>query len=47
MNARRYCALYVMHGIERQTAWFASRERALLALLVVRRRYGAACLYVD
>lgn len=46
MSASRFCVVYVRQGIEQQTAWFASRERALLALAIVRRRHPAI-LYRD
>ena len=43
----RTCVIYVKDGTECQSPWFACRARARLALAILRRRYGAAVLYVD
>lgn len=46
-TAYRFCVLYLRCGVEHRSAWFHSRDRALLALAVLQKRYGTCVLYVD
>lgn len=43
----RFCVIYTKDGRECQSPWIANRARAVNALDVLRRRYGAAVLYID
>ena len=44
----RFCIVYLVGGKERATPWLHSRERAALALEIVRRKYDAnAVIYRD
>lgn len=41
------CVFFVRNDVECATPWYSTRERAMHALRVIQRRYGAAVLYRD
>ena len=45
----RFLVLYLVNGRERRSPWFYSKERARMALALMRKRYGDrnAIIYVD
>lgn len=48
-TATRYCVLYVQDRREQATPWFSTRDRAQIALRIMRARHGcaSAIIYAD
>jgi hypothetical protein len=45
--APKYCVIYDVGREQHRTAWFYRQERASKALSIIKRKHGAAVIYVD